>query len=191
MPSQALSDDRELIRAFLDGDAEAHRVLDQWIGAALSGGFRSIHCERDDLLQEVRMRVLHNLRSGQFAGASGLRTYVHRIARNTVVDRLRIAYRLKREATADSTSLRAIATPIRDQSAALIAGDLLDRMFAGLSASDRSLVEMIFEQQLSYQEVARRLGISVGALKVRVFRCRDRLLRSRSELLGPGPEARR
>lgn len=190
MPREALSDDRDLIRAFLDGDAEAHRVLDGWIAAALNGSFRSIYCERDDLLQEARLRVLRNLKAGQFAGASGLRTYVHRIARNTAVDRMRIAYRLKRESISAAATLEWRAAPLRDQSASLIAGDLMNKVLAGLSASDRGLVAMIFEQQLSCAEVARRLGISEGAVKVRVLRCRDRLLKRRRELLGSEGVAR-
>ena len=46
------------------------------------------------------------------------------------------------------------------------------RILAAMPAECRELFRMIFIEDLGYQEIARCLGISEGAVKTRVRRCR-------------------
>jgi RNA polymerase sigma-70 factor (ECF subfamily) len=179
MPPDA--DQARLIEAFLRGDREAARVVDGWIEFALRDGFRSMREEWEDLKQEIRLRIVTNLRGGRFAGESSLRTYVHRISRNAAIDLARRAYRHRERGglTADGP----IAMPARDEPAGVMNRDLLSKLLDVLSERDRRLIDLVFAQHLSYAEVAELLGVKEGTVKARVFRSRSRLMRRWSELM--------
>lgn len=44
-----------------------------------------------------------------------------------------------------------------------------------LSDSDREILQMVFEQQMSYEEIAKKLGCSVLACRTRVYRAKKRV----------------
>ena len=170
-------DDAALIRDFLAGSPEATSVIDAWIAAALRSAPWSARGEWEDLGQEVRLRVLRNLRSGRFHGDSGLRTYVHSITRNAAVDWFRSNSRRR-----DSEGALGHASLPAEQDR-IVSRDLLEKILEGLSDEERRLLELVHGQHLSYEEVSRMLGVAVGTIKARVFRCRQRLLAQRSKLL--------
>src|SRR5262245_7498717 len=82
-------DDRRIIRGFLAGEPDCIATLDAWIEVVLRLEFRPLVPDWEDLRQEIRVRVLRNLKAGRFQGASELRTYVHRIAKNACIDHCR------------------------------------------------------------------------------------------------------
>ena len=57
-------------------------------------------------------------------------------------------------------------------------GRELQEALLTLSETDRSLLLLTSQEKLSYREVGEILGISVAAVKVRVFRARQRLAKS-------------
>jgi RNA polymerase sigma-70 factor (ECF subfamily) len=175
-------DDREVISGFLAGAPGAIRVIDGWIDVVLRVDFTGQRGDWDDLRQEVRIRVLTNLRDGRFHGDSELRTYVHRIAKNTAIDHWRRggvqrAVEIKR--AADSPR----ETTITGGMDGLLSRDLLQKILAGLSRDERRLLALVHVRHLSYAEVAKTLRIAEGTVKARVFRCRKRLLSLRRRLL--------
>lgn len=175
--------DRVLIRRLLAGDAAALAAVDSWIQVVLRSEFQSLHSEWDDLRQEIRLRVFRNLRSNRFHGASELRTYVHRIARNTCIDTCRrSALRRTRPEAAGGQEEAARD----DATERLITRDLLRKILLGSTPEERHLLEMVHAEHLSYAEIARRLGVAEGTIKARVFRCRGRLLAVRRQLLRIG-----
>jgi RNA polymerase sigma-70 factor (ECF subfamily) len=127
------------------------------------------------------MRVLVNLRERRFRGDSELRTYVHRIARNAAIDAWRRSAAWTRvggnvaEETADSAPVEQERFAVRE---------LLGKILRRLTREDRRLLSLVFVEHLSYAEVAKRLGIHEGAVKVRVFRCRERMSEERRRLMG-------
>jgi RNA polymerase sigma factor (sigma-70 family) len=160
-------------------------VVDGWIDVVLHQEFRSLRNDWEDLRQEICLRVLACLNAGRFNGGSALRTYVHRIARNASIDHARKAYR-RRETTAGSAPLAA-ASSSDDGPTGLLNRDFLERVLEGVSARDRMILDLVFAQHLSYTEVAARAGLTESAVKSLVFRCRNRLLKRRRELLNlPG-----
>lgn len=177
-----------LIEAFLRGDQEATRAIDGWIEAALQNGFRSLSQDWDDLKQDIRLRIISNLRGGRFAGHSALRTYVHRISRNAAIDLTRQAHR-RRERNAAATD-GPTAMPAHDEPAGAIHRDLLSKLLEGLPARERRLIDLVFAQHLSYDEVAERLGVREGTVKALVFRSRARLQKRWSSLLAVHKETR-
>jgi RNA polymerase sigma-70 factor, ECF subfamily len=176
-------DDRDLIRGFLAGSPEATAVIDGWIEAALRAGFVAIRAEWDDLRQEIRIRILNNLAAGRFNGDSGLRTYVHGISRNAAIDLCRKRAR-DREHAAPAASAETMRVPAEQER--LVDRDLLEKILEGVSDDDRRLLELIHGQHLPLAEVAAVLGVPVGTVKARVFRCRQRLLAQKERLLRGG-----
>lgn len=174
--------DRPLIRAFMAGERGAAAVLDEWIELVLRTDFRVLEAEWPDLRQEIRVRVLGNLRAGRFKGGSSLRTYVHRIAKNTAIDYWR-AFRRRREETGigAATSLR--KDPSASALSRVISKDLLRKILSELDPDERRLLDMVHAQHMSYSEIACLLGVAEGTVKARVFRCRERMLSSRRRLL--------
>ena len=80
--------DRALAERYAEGDPFAIRNVDDWIEVVLHRHFRSLQSDWEDLRQEIRLRVLDNVRRKRFEGRSSLRTYVHGIARNAGIDQL-------------------------------------------------------------------------------------------------------
>ena len=178
-------DDRRLILRVLAGNAQAIGTLDSWIQTVLRTEFHSLHQDWDDLRQEVRLRVFGNLRAGRFQGASELRTYVHRIARNTCIDEWRRAAARRDPAVGPALEQRREATS--DEAAErLLSRDLLQKILLGSTREERLLLHLVHGEHLSYAEIAHKLGVAEGTVKARVFRCRERLLALRRRLLGNG-----
>ncbi len=176
-------DQRRLIEDYLGGEPSALRLVDGWIQTVLEQGFRRLQRDWDDLRQEVRVRVLRNLRQGDFDGRSALRTYVHRITKNVCIDSIRRARsRRAREAGARSDPAAAHDPP----SSGYLAREILEKVLEGLSPEERRLLHQVHFEHHSYAELAAMMGISEGAVKVRVHRCRRHLLKRRRELLDAG-----
>ena len=186
MSGSARTEETGLIQDFLSGDPSALRVVDGWIEVVLRQGHSSLQREWDDLRQEVRARVFRNLSRGDFNGRSALRTYVHRIARNVCIDSIRRA-RLDRPVD-DSESILERRGAIDPASSAYMAREMLARLLEGLTDEERRLLHMVHVEQRSYADLARFLGVSEGAVKLRVFRTRRRLLQRRHELMEPKVE---
>jgi RNA polymerase sigma factor (sigma-70 family) len=183
LPRKVSEDDRRTIRGLLIGEPESHAALDAWIQVVLRSEFHALSEEWDDLRQEIRMRVFTNLRQGRFHGDSALRTYVHRIARNTGIDLWRRGATRRGEASSPGSMDRTAAAR-EDGAERVMSRDFLRKLLRRLSAEDRHLMELVHGQHLSYAEVARLLGVAEGTVKARVFHCRERLLALRRQLLG-------
>jgi DNA-directed RNA polymerase specialized sigma24 family protein len=68
--------------------------------------------------------------------------------------------------------------------------DLLLRVLDRSSQECRELWRMLL-LGLSYREMSQRLEVAEGTLRVRVLRCRERAVSTRSELLGSGYDSGR
>lgn len=178
----------DLIPDLLRGEPAAVGAMDGWIDVVLHQEFRSLRNDWEDLRQEIRLRVLACLAAGRFNGGSELRTYVHRIARNASIDLTRKAYR-RREMTTGGKSPPG-GSAVDGGLTRLLSRDFLARVLEGVGARDRHVLDLVFAQHLSYTEVAGKVGLTEGAVKSLVFRCRRRLLRRRRELLNLSEDSR-
>ncbi len=128
----------------------------------------------DDLTGETFYRAL--LALDGFRGEASIKTWLLRIARNLY---LRRCERERRTTSLDALQERGVAFPalsdpendlIRDEKSRAIQAALLT-----LSESDRSLLLLSADDELSCAEIAQVLEISVTAVKVRLYRARRRL----------------
>lgn len=133
----------------------------------------------DDLVQDTLERAwtkLHLYRQG-----TDLRAWLFTVMHNVHVNRMR-ATRLADPLGDDMPELASRGT----QSDALLLRDL-DRAIARLPADQRAVLLLVTLEEMSYEEVARTLGIPIGTVMSRLSRAREKL---RSMMLGQSPAAK-
>jgi len=178
--------DEAIISGFLAGDSAAVARVDSWLERAASSFRRRLREQWDDVLQDVRLEVTRLLQDGKFRGESSLKTYLWRVTSHTCLDRLRAGQRwnyVELDATdAEVDAALGERPPERVWSAER---DLLLRVLAEMGEECRRLWRMLVDG-FSYREMSEQTGVSEGALRVRVLRCRRRAVEVRSRLLANG-----
>lgn len=179
----------ELIARFVAGDAPAVTQIDGWIQQAAWPFRARLASAWEDLLQDVRLEITRLLQDRRFRGESSLKTYLWRVTSNACVDRVRSQRKVQWEEL-DSVD-QAPNGPLRlatERAEGGEARDLLLRVLAEMPQECIDLWRMIV-QGFSYRQMSRVSGVSEGALRVRVLRCRRKAVAVRSELLGGGAAA--
>ncbi len=131
----------------------------------------------EDIAQETMRRVIEALRSGRVHNADAIAGFVFQTAKHVCMHAHRSA---GREARAMSR-LRDPSDPENahpDPLARLVTEERCTRVRAALqtlSADDRDLLRAVYFEQADTTDLARRLGLSPGALRVRKHRAVQRL----------------
>ena len=180
--------DAAIIDRFLAGEPAAVAEVDGWLGRAASSYRRRLGEQFDDVLQDVRLEVTRLLQQGRFRGDSSLKTYLWRVTAHTCLDRLRSGSRWSFVEYDGESALAAdpAATSARLPRPWNADRDLLLRVLARMDEECRRLWSMLVEG-LSYREMSEDTGVSEGALRVRVLRCRRRAQEVRDDLLAQRP----
>lgn len=124
----------------------------------------------DDLVQDTLERAcsrLHLYRPG-----SDLRAWLFTMMHNVHINKLRAAH--PTDALDDEAPELAQRAA---QDAALVARDL-DRAISDLSAEQRAVLLLVTLEDMSYEEVARALGIPLGTVMSRLARAREKVRRA-------------
>jgi len=129
---------------------------------------RSTHAA-EDLLHETFLQLMR--RVDRCRAASSPRGYLFGIARHVSAD----AWRRARPAGEDDASLASVAAPQPDPR--LVAAR---ETIAGLPSLQREILDLRFQHDLSYAEIAQALGVPVGTVRSRLHSALD-LLRERLE----------
>lgn len=168
--------DSGLIERAVEGDQDAfaeivRRTYSDMYGLAL----RLLGDEDDarDVLQDAYLRV-HRSLSG-FRGDAAFETWLYRITANAAYTFLRKKGRHKTESL-DSIDEPESTTPepeVASQSSHL--REVLERHLMDLPVQQRAVVVMKDVYGLPHEAIAKELGISVTAAKVRLHRARKRL----------------
>ena len=167
---------RRTIQEYLDGSDRAFDVVDRWVRTELQVRFPVLQTESEDLRQTVHSNLLLTFRRGTFRYQSSLRTFVVRITRYIAVDHIRKAYRDPLwESVLESQLNLTPDSPYRSLDS-LEKGQLLREILLLSSRDCRELWRLVFIDQLGYEEIGRRLSISPGTVKSRMWRCRQRAM---------------
>jgi RNA polymerase sigma-70 factor (ECF subfamily) len=172
----------ELIRRAAGGDVQAYEQLyREHVGRvnALCLRMTRDQAEAEDLVQDVFVRVWEKL--GAFRGDSAFSTWVHRIAVNTTIERLRGQARW-RDRHDDAADLEASA----DHTFARSHGADLDLERAIVRLPERARMVFLLHDVdgHKHREIADMTGLAVGTCKAHLHRARQ-LLR---EILGAAPK---
>jgi RNA polymerase sigma-70 factor (ECF subfamily) len=191
--------DPEVVRACQRGEPGA---LDALVRATYADvyalAFRLVR-DRDeaaDVTQEVFVRVMRSVVG--FRGESAFGTWLHRVTVNTALTSLRKRSRRAqpgREAFGAPGSVDTIVDPDAGPEERAERAELLARAEAAVAAlpeSSRTIVVLRDVEGLSTAEVAAATGLSETAVKVRLFRARERLRASLADAsVTPLPRRRR
>jgi RNA polymerase sigma-70 factor (ECF subfamily) len=187
-------DDRALVRAAQRGDEQAFRALVERYQrrvVQLALGMVKDPDEAMDIAQETFVRVHRYLPS--FKGDSSFFTWTYRIAMNLCLDAQRRKGRSERvdleqedqaeiEAAMDPPS-HALAGPQRQALNEELRGKI-DEALAGLSENHRAILLLREVEGLSYEELAKVLGIRKGTVMSRLFHARLKMQNKLREYLG-------
>lgn len=169
-----------LIQRCLAGDADAwtelvrlHRRRVYHVAYTFTGR----HDQAEDLTQDIFLKVFRSL--GTFDRRANFQTWLVSVSRNLCIDHYR-SVRLERTLTDPGTDPGSLSTVAPDPSpvARLEAEDrstLLRQALATLAPTLRTAVMLRDLQELSYQEIAERLGVPEGTVKSRINRGRTEL----------------
>ncbi len=162
----------KLVQACVDGYHQAQRrMFDLYQNRVLSLMIRMTgdREEAQDLVQDAFMRVL--ARIGDFRGDSALGTWIHRVAVNEALQKLRRKRRRKRifdDAVEDiSKPTTHSEDPSQRMDVRYAIDDLPPRM--------RQMVELRYYSGLTYEEIADELGVSKGTVGSKLHKARQRL----------------
>lgn len=175
-----MDDDARLIALLLAGDSDGIAQVRAWVAAALGRYRGRLGAEVEDVEQEVMLDLMEALGAGRFRRQSRLETYVFSFARFKCVDRLRALGRRDMVEIEDA-ALTFDAPSALEELARRETEELAARIVAALPAPCRELWEMIADG-MSYRQMSDRTGLSEGAIRVRVHRCRQRAIELRQRL---------
>ena len=188
------STDDHLVSLSKDGDLDAfNSLVDRYQDAVYNLCYRMLgHREAAaDATQETFLSAYRAIRT--FAGGN-VRGWLLRIAANQSKDELRRRKRKDRAGSLDQyVDIAGAALEVADATpgaAAIVERSelsaLVQRALDGLPVDQRQAIALVDLAGLRYEEVAEALGVSLGTVKSRIHRGRDRLreyFRSNRELL--------
>ncbi|HSM51298.1 MAG TPA: sigma-70 family RNA polymerase sigma factor [Thermoanaerobaculia bacterium] len=152
----------------------------RWIRGAFTPYRARLAAELEDVEQQVLLELLGALASGRFEGRSRLATYVRRMVHHKCLNRLR-ALRGRQWVEVESLDLPDPGAAPDERAGREAARVQALRVLAAMPESCRELWRMIL-RGLGYDEMAERLGVAAGTLRVRVLRCRQRAIAERDRL---------
>ncbi len=186
--------DASLVRRFNTGDESAFiTIMTRYRGLLLSVAFGVLknHGDAEEIAQDTFLCAHRGL--GDFRGDSSLATWLHRIALNLSRNRYWYFYRRRRHASVSldatlcaqsrRTFLDLVTTDAGDPSRDVLIGefsDLIAQCMTRLESPQREILAMT--QRHSYAEIAQQLDLSIGTVKSRIARARERLRGLMSEV---------
>lgn len=182
--------DGELVARILRGDQRAFEVLVQRYSPLVFRVVRGVlarSADVEDIAQEVFLRAYRSL--GQIEAGSRLAPWLVRIAVNLCYDHLR---RLRRRGERSFSELgpqeaRVVDRLLHDEAALhavdrLFLREIAEKLVGQLAPQDRAVLLLKEREGMDTREVARVLGCSETAVRLRLFRAR----RALRKLLGEG-----
>jgi RNA polymerase sigma-70 factor (ECF subfamily) len=176
-------DSEAWIEAWLLADRGTQAECDGWILAVIRHRAWRLGDHEEDLLQDVRLKLVESFERGAFRGDSSLKTFVQAVAKHTCLNAIRAA-RIRQT----SPFSEELHPSLRDHP-----GEELERseqaricyeVVHRLPERCRDLLRLVLIDELSYDEIGRRLDIATGTVKSRLSRCRDRAVSLRRSLVG-------
>ena len=190
--AHAECDDLRLVEALRDGVERAYEeLLTRFQQPVYALAFRLLNdsSEAGDVVQEVFLKVFRNI--GSFRGQSTLKTWIYRITVNEAHNARRWFFRHRRREVEldtepeDSRNWKE-TIPDRNRSPYEEAADreqhqMIEAALKRINPIFREAVVLRDITDLSYEEIAEVLGVSLGTVKSRILRGREAL---REELAG-------
>jgi RNA polymerase sigma-70 factor (ECF subfamily) len=195
---EALLEDHRLLSGLQAGEENAYeKLIERFQSPVYNLAYRLLNDQADanDVTQEVFLKIFRNI--GSFRGESSLRTWVYRIAVNESHNRRRWLFRHRRGETGiedtfeDSESRE---KPLMDSGETPFdftmnreAQLLLEEALAEINPVFRAALVLREVEDMSYENIAEILEVSIGTVKSRIVRGREALRRNLAARLDPTP----
>lgn len=171
--------DEQLVALYIDGEPGGMETLyDRFFDRIYRLAYSKLRNDQDaqDAVSAVFLKLVRSIES--FRGESKFSTWIYTVANNAIMDMIR---RRRPALSIDSS----IETDDGDQMARDLEDDApgpeqlaVDDDYAAfvyskleeLPAAQRSVIELRYFMELSYQDIADRLGIELGTVKSRINR---------------------
>jgi RNA polymerase sigma-70 factor (ECF subfamily) len=189
-------EDELLLAALKEGAEDAYEVLiSRFQQPVYNLVYRLMDDPGDacDVVQEVFLKVFRNIHA--FRGQSSIKTWIYRIAFNEAHNHRRWFSRHKRQEIGFETEDEKATNyndilPDPGRSAFDIASDhetqaLIEEALSQVNPSFRAAVVLRDIEDLSYEEIAEILQVSLGTVKSRILRGRDALRKALAARLKP------
>ena len=161
--------DRDLIRAYREGDERAFETL---LNRYQSGVFSKIvfvvrdHEVANDLFQDTWIKVVKVLKSGKYVEEGKFGPWVMRITHNAAIDHFR-RNRKKRmvRPTEEFDIFDTLAHDAPNAMDTMVQEEVLAelrQLIPALPEEQRAVVKMRLEQQYSFKEIAEETGVSIN-----------------------------
>ncbi|MGH9867778.1 MAG: RNA polymerase sigma factor [Candidatus Polarisedimenticolia bacterium] len=174
-------------RRLLDNDLEALGLVTRWIAVALtSPRFWSLRTAWPDITQDILMRVVESLKQDRYDTSRDFRAYVQGITRHAALEELERQLHARRKSGAD----RSRPDPGSGPEQETIRRQMVRRILDLTSEECRSLIRAYFFDDRAYAEIAESLGVPVGTVKSRLYRCLEAAHFSLHGTARPGNQSR-
>jgi RNA polymerase sigma-70 factor (ECF subfamily) len=171
MPDPGESD-ATLVARSRKGDRDAFgELVRRWQRPLFARALRSTGSieEADDMVQETYLRAWRGI--GRFRDDPRFGAWALRILANLAIDRAR---KRAPRASADERVIEALADPAPGPEQRLLAADFDDQVRAALAALPagrrREVFRMRFVEGRTINEISQQFGVTVGTVKVHLFR---------------------
>jgi RNA polymerase sigma-70 factor, ECF subfamily len=206
---EGATDDVAVVRRMAAGSEAALETLYDRYAASIFGAVYRLTSDRgtaEEVVQETFLALWN--RAETFDPAAGsLAAWLHAIARNRTIDRLRAAGRrpslvaLSSAAAPDEDATQALERLVADGSivggarptagpeqAFEVAGvqEAIATAIAAMPEDERTVILLAYQDELSQSEIAARLGWPLGTVKTRTRRALLRLRQALGTEFGPG-----
>ncbi len=195
---EAALEDLRLVSGLQAGDERAYeQLIERFQNPVYNLAYRLLNDQADasDVAQEVFLKIFRNV--GNFRGDSSLRTWVYRIAVNESHNRRRWLFRHRRGETGIDETFEdsdGREKPLMDSGETPFdftvnreALGLLEEALAGINPVFRAALVLREIEDMSYDEIAEILEVSIGTVKSRIVRGREALRRNLATRLDPAP----
>ncbi|MBI4474058.1 MAG: RNA polymerase sigma factor [Acidobacteria bacterium] len=173
MVSRNLDADAAIVDSYLAGDMTAFdELMIRYERQIYRVCYRFVENREDamDLAQEVFIKAFEHLPS--FRRESSLKTWLYRIAINHCINHVKKHSQEFVEVTDQTGSVHASVHSEMEQREQR---EHLRRMVKHLPPKQKAILELRINEQLSYEEIARRSGRSVSTIKASVFFALEKL----------------
>jgi RNA polymerase sigma-70 factor (ECF subfamily) len=177
--------DYELVQKALEGDEKAFtRLLSRYRDAIYFMLLKMVNNRNDaeDLTLEAFGKAFNNLH--QYSPTYAFSTWLFKIASNNCIDflrRKRGAYiPIENEETGENTEAIKLKSKDPNPEEKLIRQQkaiLLHHIVRRLKPRYRTLVELRYFREFSYEEIAKELDLPLGTVKAQLFRAREMLFK--------------
>ena len=201
LESASVHEDLELVRALQEGSEEAYEtLLSRFQQPVYNLALRLLNDTSDasDVVQEVFLKVFRNI--GHFRGQSSLKTWIYRITVNEAHNQRRWFFRHRQrevglEEEPEEARNMVEVLPDGSQSPFDYVFDIekqrmIEGALARINPAFREAVVLRDIVDLSYEEIAGVLRLSLGTVKSRILRGREALRQQLAGRLEPQPTLR-